>query len=277
MLVAVSEHSFRRFAVALIGVGVAVGLGAVIPDRGAVAMAPSAAGASGQAPGGPKVPVVLDAVRRTPGFTQGLVYAGGLLYESLGLYGESVLRVVDPSTGRVLRSVPLPSVFFGEGLALSGNELVQLTWHAGRAVVYRYPTLERVGDYRYSGEGWGLCRLGGLFVMSDGSSRLTFRDVVTFAPVRTLEVRDGAGNPVAGLNELECARGVVYANQWRTPWIVAVDPESGLVVDVVDLSVLMDPPGSSSWGVANGIAFVPATDTFYVTGKGWPFLYRVRF
>ena len=71
--------------------------------------------------------------------------------------------------------------------------------------------------------------------------------------------------------------GVVYANQWRTPWIVVVDPQSGFVVEVVDLSVLMDPPGSSSWGVANGIAFVPATDTFYVTGKGWPFLYRVRF
>ena len=95
--------------------------------------------------------------------------------------------------------------------------------------------------------------------------------------MRVLDVVDGAGISVVGLNELECARGLVYANVWRTPWIVAVDPRSGLVVDVIDLSSLLRVPESASWGVANGIAFVPRTDAFYVTGKGWPVLYSLRF
>ena len=88
---------------------------------------------------------------------------------------------------------------------------------------------------------------------------------------------DGAGRPVAGLNELECARDRVYANQWRTPWIVAVDPGSGLVVEVIDVSSLLPTSGASAWGVANGIAFDSGADVFYLTGKGWPVLYRVRF
>ena len=244
------------------GPGVSSRLGAARPVQGS---------------GDPKVPAVVAAVRRTPGFTQGLVYAGGLLFESVGLYGVSGLRVVDPLSGAVLRELALPDRLFGEGLAVSGGELVQLTWREGLALVYRYPTLEQVAVHRYTGEGWGLCRHGDLFVMSDGSSRLTFRHVSTFARVGFVDVVDGAGRPVSGLNELECARDLVYANQWRTPWIVAVDPQSGLVVEVIDVSSLMPGPGASAWGVANGIAYDSAADAFYVTGKGWPVLYRVRF
>ena len=273
--------SFRRpgYCVRLAGAStfaVVAALSATVFVAGGARPAPGLAPV-GQSSGGPTVPVVLEAVRRTPGFTQGLVHVGGRLFESVGLYGASAVRVVDPSTGEVLRSVPLADRLFGEGLALSGSELVQLTWRAGRAIVYRYPTLEVLGVRRYRGEGWGLCRHGAVLVMSDGSARLMFRDPETFARVGFVDVVDGAGRPVSGLNELECARDLVYANQWRTPWIVAVDPQSGLVVQVIDVSSLMPAPGGPAWGVANGIAYDSAADAFYVTGKGWPVLYRVRF
>src|SRR5215467_2772018 len=63
-------------------------------------------------------------------FTQGLIWIDGRLYESTGLNGHSSVRMVDLSTGKILRKYELPSQYFGEGLTDWGNTLIQLTWQS---------------------------------------------------------------------------------------------------------------------------------------------------
>jgi glutamine cyclotransferase len=223
------------------------------------------------------------AVERYPhdpgAFTQGLLLADGLLYESTGLYGASSLREVDPATGRVIRIRPLPANLFAEGLALVGDRLVQLTWREGRAIVYSRETFDQIGGFRYQGEGWGLCFDGEALWMSDGSSQLTVRDPQTFEVLRRQAVTSG-GEPVPRLNELECVGEHVYANVWQTDTIVRIVKASGRVDATIDAAGLLAPDqraGLSPDAVLNGIAYDPENDRFLVTGKLWPVMLEVRF
>jgi glutamine cyclotransferase len=234
-------------------------------------------------------PLTVQVTSRVPhdpaAFTQGLVFAGPRLYESTGLYGASSLRELDPATGRVLRRRALGRALFGEGLAAVGGSLVQLTWREGVAAVWDERTLRRTGTRRYAGEGWGLCFDGRRLVQSDGSAQLTFRHPTTLALLGGVTVtvsgsaRTLAGlapGPVRNLNELECHRGKVYANVWQTDVIVVIDPASGRVEAVADASSLPRPRRAGPDDVLNGIAYDPVRRTFVVTGKRWPWLYRVR-
>lgn len=208
-------------------------------------------------------------------FTQGLEFVDGKLIESTGLFGESDLRRVEPSTGQVVSQIATPDGLFAEGVTLVGDRLIQLTWKAERAFIWHADTFESVGEYSYGGDGWGLCFDGDQLVMSDGSAYLRFRDPGTFVANREVVVtRDG--QPVSRLNELECVGGVVWANVWQTDTIVRIDPVSGEITATVDLSELLQPRPSSA-SVLNGIAFDDETSTFWVTGKYWPTLYQVRF
>jgi glutaminyl-peptide cyclotransferase len=218
-------------------------------------------------------------------FTQGLLLHGGHLYESAGRYGQSSLRRVEIETGRVLAERPLPAEWFGEGLARvpgeggAGDRLIQLTWQEGVAAVWRLDGLERTGEHRYSGEGWGLCHdlsvPGGRLVMSDGSPRLAFRDPETFAETGSVMVTL-EGRPVRLLNELECVGGRVLANVLGSDQIVEIDPASGKVTAVIDASGLLTPEERFATDVLNGIAHDPADGTWLITGKLWPWLFRVE-
>jgi glutamine cyclotransferase len=209
-------------------------------------------------------------------FTQGLLLHGGSLYESDGNYGKSSLREVDPKTGAVQRKVAVPPEYFAEGLALVDDRLIQLTWKEEKALVYNRANFKPVGEFRYDGEGWGLCWDGARIVMSDGSDRLTFRDPKTFATLSTLNItRDG--KPVPELNELECVDGVVWANVWQTDEILRIDPRDGRVTGVVDASGLLTPEERQKTDVLNGIAWDPTAKTFLITGKLWPKMFEVRF
>jgi glutaminyl-peptide cyclotransferase len=211
-------------------------------------------------------------------FTQGLVLDdAGRLYESSGLYGQSSLREVDPSSGAVLRSRPLADTQFGEGLAAVDTELVQLTWRAGTAARYDAETFEPTSTHAYEGQGWGLCFDGERLVMSDGSDHLTFRDPETFVVIGGVDVTLG-GEPVHRLNELECVDGSVWANIWYSDTIVRIDPGSGQITALLDLSGILEPHPSiaDSGAVLNGIAYDDAANTFLVTGKRWPELIEIR-
>jgi glutaminyl-peptide cyclotransferase len=208
-------------------------------------------------------------------FTQGLVYRDGRFLESTGLRGRSSLRRVVPETGAVEHRVELSSDRFGEGLAVVGSELIQLTWQNGVALRYDLD-FGRIGTFDYQGEGWGLCYDGARLVMSDGSSKLSFRDPKSFAVVGSIEVtHDGA--PVRNLNELECVGSLVYANVWQTDTIVRIEPKSGRVLTSIDASGLLSAPEAARADVLNGIAFDPSTGHFFITGKLWPKLFEVRF
>jgi glutamine cyclotransferase len=231
-------------------------------------------------PGAVNAAVVRPEVVRTlphdpQAFTQGLVYRDGRFLESTGLRGRSSLRRVVPETGAVEHRVDLSSDRFGEGLALVGSELIQLTWQ--NRVALRYDLdFARIGTFDYEGEGWGLCYDGTRLVMSDGSSKLYFRDPKSFAVTGSVEVtRDGA--PVRDLNELECVGSLVYANVWQTDSIVRIEPQSGRVLTSIDASGLLSASEAARADVLNGIAFDASTGHFFITGKLWPKLFEVRF
>jgi glutamine cyclotransferase len=208
-------------------------------------------------------------------FTQGLLFHDGKLYESLGLEGRSALREVEISTGRVVREVRLPGRQFGEGLALAGDRLVQLTWRDGVAHVWRLADFAPAGELRFEGEGWGLAFDGRRFIQSDGSATLTFRSATDFSPLGKLAVvRDG--RPEAFLNELELAGGALYANVWQSDEIVRIDLARGRVDAAWSAAGLLTPEERARAEVLNGIAWNPATNRFYLTGKLWPWLFEVE-
>lgn len=223
-----------------------------------------------------RVEVVATHPHDVTAFTQGLLVHGDSIYESTGLNGRSSVRQVELGSGRVLRSTPLPRELFGEGLAQVEDRLVQLTWTSGIARIYQLDTLELVGEWRYSGEGWGLCHDGNRFVMSNGSTRLTFRDESTFAETGSVEVKLD-GQPLDELNELECVNGRVYANVWRTDSIAEIDSATGNVTAWIDASGLLTPAERNQADVLNGIAWDESRQAFLVTGKLWPRLFEVRF
>lgn len=233
-------------------------------------------------------PADLDAtvVARHPhdpgAFTQGLLWHDGHLYESTGLRGRSSLRRVDPTTGDVLAIRYLPDDLFAEGLARVGDRLIQLTWQAGRALVWPLEGFERgeppLDRFSYDGEGWGLCFDGERLVMSDGSDRLTFRDPEDFSVSGSVQVTLD-GEPLEALNELECVDGSVWANVWYEDVLVRIDPASGRVAATLDLSDLLtdeERADLADGAVLNGIAWNDATGTMWVTGKLWPLMFELR-
>ncbi len=185
------------------------------------------------------------------------------------------MRKVDPETGEVTRMQPLESRYFGEGITIFGNRIIQLTWVARTGFVYDKETFERVRSLTYATEGWGITHDGRWLIMSDGTPTLYFRDPVTFKEVGRIEVRDNMG-PVTRLNELEYVEGEVYANVWETDRIARIDPESGRVVGWIDLTGLL--AGRDRLAVdamLNGIAYDPAEKRLFVTGKRWPKLFEI--
>ncbi len=237
------------------------------------------AAAAASAPDAPerlKVRVLSTRPHDPDAFTQGLVLDGTTMFESTGLNGKSSLREVDPQTGKVKRRVDVPSEYFAEGLALADGRLIQLTWKEEKAFVYDRADFRRSGEFRYDGEGWGLCSDGARLVMSDGSDRLTFRDPKTFA-VQSIVNVSLAGKPATELNELECVDGAVYANVWQTDDILRIDPKDGRVTAVIDASGLLTSEERQKTDVLNGIAWSPATKSFLITGKLWPKMFEVQF
>ena len=208
-------------------------------------------------------------------FTQGLVVHGGQLYESTGQYGESTLRRVDLATGRVDKLITLNNAYFGEGIRIFGERLYQLTWQNNLALVYDVKTFDRVGTYRYDGEGWGLTHDGTHLIVSDGSAAIRFHDPETFEVVRRLSVQ-ADGKPVSNLNELEYINGEIWANLWYQDRIARISPETGAVLGWIDLTGLYTPSRRASEDVLNGIAYDAEADRLYVTGKNWPWLYQIE-
>ena len=212
----------------------------------------------------------------TSAFTQGLVFADGQIYESTGLNGESSLRRVDIATGKTLQRIDVPKEYFAEGLALVGDELLQLTWQHKLGFVYDRKTFKQKRTFSYTTEGWGIAYDGASrLVMSDGTDTLTFLDPKTFAPVKRMRVQD-AGRWVPHLNELEWIEGEIWANVWQTDRIARISPNTGDVNAWIDFSALFPraervPPADE----LNGIAYDSATRRIFITGKKWPRLYQI--
>lgn len=209
-------------------------------------------------------------------YTQGLLWHDGFLYESTGILGESSLRRVDLPSGNVLQRVDLPAEYFGEGLALLGDRLYQLTWENNKALVYDRNTFEKLAEFNYAGEGWGLATDGTWLYMSDGTERIRVLDPETFRAVRTLDVYTDQ-RKIVYINEMEWIEGELWANVYTTDQIVRIDPQTGAVTGVIDLSGLLPQADlSAETDVLNGIAYDARRKRIFVTGKYWNKLFEIE-
>ena len=211
----------------------------------------------------------------TSSFTQGLFWYDGHLYEATGQYGQSRVARLDLKTGKALAETKLPSDQFGEGITRWGDQIIGVTWQGGVGNRWSIKDLKRVGTFRYEGEGWGVTMVGDSLVLSDGTSALRFLDPATMKEQKRVTVRFG-GRPITMINELETIDGQIWANVWMTDFIVRIDPESGDVASVIDLSTLkVDAGASGNDSVLNGIAWDAKKKRLFVTGKYWPKLYEI--
>lgn len=212
----------------------------------------------------------------TDAYTQGLFFADGLLWEGTGQHGASVVRKTDLKTGRSDIFARLPRSDFGEGIALLDGKLYQLTWQSNKAYVYDAATGKKLREHRYPGEGWGLTTDGQKLYMTDGSATIFTIDPETFRRERRTTVTY-RGQPVHYLNELEWIDGKIWANVYMTDQIVILDPATGLVEAVVDLTgLLTEADYGPQTDVLNGIAYDAAAKRIFVTGKNWPKLFEIE-
>lgn len=215
-------------------------------------------------------------------FTQGLVFRDGVMYEGTGGEGSdpytSSLRKVELATGKVLQKHDLPREYFGEGIAILGDKIFQLTWKEGKAFVYERETFRLLQEFEYQGEGWGLTEDGTNLYMSNGTHVIRVVDPANFKDVRQIVVKDERGNPVVQLNELEWVKGEIWANVWQKGWIVRIDPTSGNLLGRIDLTKITDEEqrGNRNADVLNGIAYDAQSDRLFVTGKLWTRLFEIK-
>jgi len=210
-------------------------------------------------------------------FTEGLFYLDGFLYESTGLEHHSAIRKEALDTGKVVQSRELAPQYFGEGIVAWRGRLIQLTWRNQIGFIYDLATFQPLGRFAYPGEGWALTEDGRQLIMSDGTPQIRFLDPVTLKEVRRITVT-ADGTPVQELNEIEWVKGEILANIWMTNTIVRIDPASGKVVGLIDLTGLLKPSEISGDrdDVLNGIAYDAKGDRLFVTGKRWPKLFQIR-
>ncbi len=212
----------------------------------------------------------------TQAYTQGLVFQDGHLLESTGQEGRSSLRRVEPETGNIIKKVMVPAPYFAEGITLLHGKVYQLTWEHQVGFIYDASTLEKTGEFKYQGEGWGLATDGSSLILSDGSNRIRFINPDNFQVVKTISVLDG-GRPVNNLNELEYIQGEIFANIWHHEGIARIDPQTGRVVGWIDLrGLLRANEVSDPEAVLNGIAYDQSSDRLFITGKLWPKLFEIR-
>ena len=207
-------------------------------------------------------------------FTQGLEFIDGFLFESTGLYGESTLRKVDLKTGKVLEIIDLQDQYFGEGITIMNDRIIQLTWISNKGFVYEKDSFELISEFTYPTEGWGITNDNSQLIMSDGTSTLFFLDPNTFHTIKQVQVIDK--EPVSNLNELEYIQGKIWANIWNQDKIAIINPETGNVEGWIDLTGINNEDSQDQNKVLNGIAYDSEKDRLFITGKKWAKLFQIE-
>ncbi len=210
-------------------------------------------------------------------FTQGLTIEHGKLFESTGQHNARIAEV-EITTGTQHKKVELDKKYFGEGITILNDKVYQLTWQNKVGFIYDLKTFQKIGEFQYEHEGWGITHNGTHLIVSDGTEKLYFLDTLTLKNTSILSVTEN-GIKTDQLNELEFIEGFIYANRWQTNYILKIDPITGNVVGKMDLSSLakriqqMSPQAD----VLNGIAYEKKSKTILVTGKYWPAMFALRF
>ncbi|MBA3582349.1 MAG: glutaminyl-peptide cyclotransferase [Gammaproteobacteria bacterium] len=210
-------------------------------------------------------------------FTQGFEREGDYLYESSGLYGASSLTKRHINNIAPLARYQFPDSIFAEGLSLVGDDVYVISYKEQQGFIFDKHTLRLKKQFKYTGEGWGLCFDGGTLVMSNGSDTLSWYQPESFKFLHSRKITEHAQS-VDHLNELECHDGFIYVNIWNTPWIVKIDPRNGEVVQRYSLANLINQlTKSSEIDIANGITYAGKSKHWLITGKYWPVILEVKF
>lgn len=220
----------------------------------------------------------------TTSYTEGLQYVDGFLYESTGEKGKSHLLKTDIN-GKILQSIKLDSMYFGEGIAVVGNKIIQLTWQEKVAFIYDKATFKKLQtiNYNWGVEGWGMAFDGTTIYNDDKTNRIFMLNKDTFQPKGYIDVYDDNG-PINEINEMEYIDGKIYANIYTTDYIIVIDPKTGAVLQKVDLTnlypMLTRPhniAADSGNNVLNGIAWDAQGKRMFITGKKWDKMFQVKF
>ena len=203
-------------------------------------------------------------------FTQGLVYQNDHFFESTGGWGSSEIRKINKHTGKVINFNKLQSKYFGEGITIYDNKIFQVTWKSNKGFVYDINNLKLLDDFNIYGQGWGLTNDGQSLILSDGSEKIYYLNPKNFEIEKTISVSVN-GNKLIYINELEFIRGEIWANIWKSNDIITVNPLSGIVTSIFDISKISEQTEIED--VANGIAWDKVNDKIFITGKNWNFIY----
>ena len=219
----------------------------------------------------------------TSSYTEGLEWNGTRLIESTGNYKESKLRILDSNMKDILKPIKLEDSYFGEGATLFKNKIYQLTWKEHKVFVYDPTTLKKIDELYWPYEGWGMTHDDTAIIVNTGGSNIYYVDPTNFSVKRTLGVFNNYGY-VSNINELEYVNGKLYANVYLTDNIIEIDPITGNVTGIADLSNILakagvkeDPKLQDAGNVLNGIAYHKEKGTFYITGKDWPVMIELKF
>ena len=203
-------------------------------------------------------------------FTQGLVYQNDHFFESTGGWGSSEIRKINKHTGKVINFNKMQSKYFGEGLTIYDNKIFQVTWKSNKGFVYDINNFKLLDDFNIYGQGWGLTNDGQSLILSDGSEKIYYLNPKNFEIEKTISVSVN-GNKLIYINELEFIRGEIWANIWKSNDIITVNPLSGIVTSIFDISKISEQTEIED--VANGIAWDKVNDKIFITGKNWNFIY----
>lgn len=208
---------------------------------------------------------------RDSSYTQGLEFYNEMLFEGTGdpgSNGQTLIAQVDKSTGKLIKKMGLDATHFGEGITILRDTLYQLTYKNQKCLTYDAKSLTVFSkEYKYNGEGWGLCNDGKYLIMSNGSEQLVFRNPTTFEVVKTIEAYTNDG-PITQLNELEYIDGLIYANVYTTDLIAVINPNSGAVIALINAGEISTKYRGRG-EVLNGIAYNKTENQLFITGKYW--------
>ncbi len=235
-----------------------------------------------QAPAEYTYKVIKTLPHDTASYVEGLEYHDGFFYESAGDYGHSSLRKVDPASGKILQKADLDKQYFGEGITVIGNKIIQLTYREKVGFVYDKATFKKLSEFSYTTgrEGWGLAFDGQKVLNTDGSNTIFFLNKDTYQKIGSIDVFDDKG-AIQNLNELEVIDGKIYSNVYTTNNILIINPETGAVEGKIDLSGLLPADyfkteDAKANNVLNGIAYDKATKRLFVAGKKWPHIFQIE-
>lgn len=213
----------------------------------------------------------------TLAFTEGLEFYRDTLIESTGQKGISHFRKYDYKTGKIFKQVNLENEYFGEGITVINNKIYQLTWQSNVGFIYDANTLKKLKTFPYDKkiEGWGMTHDDKHIYQSDGTEKIWKMDPDTQKMVDYINVYTNS-NKIKSINELEWIDGKIYGNIWQKDAIAVINPTTGAVEGVLDLSGLRSKVTNKDAEVLNGIAYNSKTKTIFVTGKNWDKLFEIR-